>query len=226
MINVASIAHTRGRIHLDDLTLASGWTGYAAYAQSKLANVMHAMSLAERHDPTKLVAYSLHPGRDRDQAAAPGLRSGRRARRSRSARRTSVRLAGGEPVDEPSGSYFSDGVATPPAAAARDARGPRARCGTPSLELAKLVSDGRRRRAAIAALIAAGDDRGGVRAAARAARLAARQGDPARRAAALARRCSRELATRRGAEHARRARRRRPSAIRTVRIGSTTSATR
>src|SRR5262249_44848232 len=27
VINLASIAHTRGRLHLDDLTLASAWTG-------------------------------------------------------------------------------------------------------------------------------------------------------------------------------------------------------
>jgi hypothetical protein len=32
-----------------------------------------------------------------------------------------VRLAGATSLDEPSGSYFSDGVATPPSAAARDA---------------------------------------------------------------------------------------------------------
>src|SRR4051812_19279745 len=51
VINVSSVAHTRGRIHLDDLTLANGWTGYAAYAMSKLANVMHAVSLAEHHAP-------------------------------------------------------------------------------------------------------------------------------------------------------------------------------
>src|SRR5262245_44780673 len=48
VINVSSIAHTRGRIHLDDMTLASAWTGYAAYAMSKPANVTHAMTLAER----------------------------------------------------------------------------------------------------------------------------------------------------------------------------------
>src|ERR1043165_3849456 len=62
VINLSSIAHTRGRIHIDDLTLAKGWTGYAAYAMSKLANVMHALSLAERHAADKLVAYSVHPG--------------------------------------------------------------------------------------------------------------------------------------------------------------------
>src|SRR5678815_4891363 len=62
IINVASIAHTRGRIHGGDLSLADAWTGYAAYAQSKLANVMHALSLSERHSPDKLLAYSVHPG--------------------------------------------------------------------------------------------------------------------------------------------------------------------
>src|SRR4051812_34382658 len=62
VINLASVAHTRGRIHIDDLTLAKGWTGYAAYAMSKLANVMHAITLSERHAADKLVAYSVHPG--------------------------------------------------------------------------------------------------------------------------------------------------------------------
>src|SRR5215510_14409762 len=55
VIDLASIAHTRGRIHIDDLTLASAWTGYAAYAMSKLANVMHAISLAEKHATGRLV---------------------------------------------------------------------------------------------------------------------------------------------------------------------------
>ena len=72
--------------------------------------------------PSKLVAYSLHPGVDLDEAAAPGLRPGRGRPRSRRGAKTSVRLAGGGGVDEPSGSYFSEGVATPPAAAARDAQ--------------------------------------------------------------------------------------------------------
>src|SRR4029079_15264335 len=62
VINVSSVAHTRGRIHLGDLQLASSWTGYAAYAQSKLAQVMHALTLADRHEPSKLLAYSVHPG--------------------------------------------------------------------------------------------------------------------------------------------------------------------
>src|SRR5215470_13665460 len=47
VINISSVAHTRGRLHLDDLTLSAAWTGYAAYAMSKLANVMHALALAD-----------------------------------------------------------------------------------------------------------------------------------------------------------------------------------
>lgn len=62
VVIISSIAHTRGRIHLDDLSLERAFTGYAAYAQSKLANVMHAIDLAARHDPSSISAYSLHPG--------------------------------------------------------------------------------------------------------------------------------------------------------------------
>jgi NAD(P)-dependent dehydrogenase (short-subunit alcohol dehydrogenase family) len=121
VINVSSIAHTRGRIHADDLTLANAWTGYAAYAQSKLAQVMHAMSLAERFDSTKLVAYSLHPGVIATKLLRQGFGPVAGDPIAKGAE-TSIRLAGGLEVTDPSGSYFSDGVATPPATAARDAK--------------------------------------------------------------------------------------------------------
>jgi NAD(P)-dependent dehydrogenase (short-subunit alcohol dehydrogenase family) len=119
VINVASVAHTRGRIHLDDLQLAVSWTGYAAYAQSKLAQVMHAMTLADRHEPTKLLAYSLHPGVIATKLLRQGFGPIAGSKPDDGAS-TSVRLASGLTEDEPSGSYFSDGVATPPASAARD----------------------------------------------------------------------------------------------------------
>ncbi|MEJ7599888.1 MAG: SDR family NAD(P)-dependent oxidoreductase [Kofleriaceae bacterium] len=119
VINVASIAHTRGRIHADDLTLAQGWTGYAAYAQSKLANVMHALVLAERRDPKAVVVYSVHPG----VVSTKLLRQGFgpvTGMATEAGAKTIVRLAGAVTTDEPSGSYFSDGVVTPPATTARD----------------------------------------------------------------------------------------------------------
>jgi len=120
VINVASIAHTRGRIHVDDVSLASAWTGYAAYAQSKLAQVMHAMVVAERQDTAKLVAYSLHPGVISTKLLRQGF-GPVAGSPVESGAKTSIRLAAAETVDDPSGSYFSDGVVTPPAAGARDA---------------------------------------------------------------------------------------------------------
>jgi retinol dehydrogenase-14 len=136
VIDVASIAHTRGRIHEDDLQLARSFTGYAAYAQSKLAIVMHAISLAERSDPKSIVAYSMHPG----VIATKLLRTGFGPVQGASVEqggRAIARLAGGETTDEPSGSYFSDGVATPASSAARDA-GVRERLWLDTLTLAKL----------------------------------------------------------------------------------------
>ncbi len=121
VINVASVAHTRGRIHLDDLTLANGWTGYAAYAMSKLASVMHAISLAEKRAAEQLVAYSVHPGVISTKLLRQGFGPVAGAP-VESGARTQVRLAGEVAVTAPSGSYFSDGVETPPAATARDAR--------------------------------------------------------------------------------------------------------
>ena len=113
VVNVASIAHTRGQV--SDLARVKGYTGYAAYAGSKLANVMHALSLADRGRE----AYSVHPGVIGTKLLAQGFGPVRGAPVEVGAREI-VRLASAADVGEPSGSYFSDGVATPPAHAARD----------------------------------------------------------------------------------------------------------
>lgn len=133
VVNVASIAHTRGRIAFDDLTLAHGFTGYAAYAQSKLANVMHALSLHDHH--ANLTAYSVHPGAVATKLLRAGFGPIAGATPEHGAR-TIVRLAGA-PVDDPTGSYFSDGVATPPSSAARDAQA-REQLWDASVRLSKL----------------------------------------------------------------------------------------
>ncbi|MDB4956394.1 MAG: oxidoreductase, short chain dehydrogenase/reductase family [Myxococcales bacterium] len=119
VICVASVAHTRGRIHFDDLSLSSAWTSYAAYAQSKLANVMHAITLGERLDPKQVVAYSLHPGVVNTKLLRQGFGPVQGLAPDAGAK-TSVMLAGAESVDHPTGSYFSDGVAAQPASTARD----------------------------------------------------------------------------------------------------------
>lgn len=119
IINVASIAHVRGHLALDDLSMQKGFTPYAAYAASKLANVMHAMSLAERHPPSRVAAYSLHPGVVETKLLREGFGPVRGISTEDGAR-TSVMLASSAEVDAPSGSYFSEGVLTPVASAALD----------------------------------------------------------------------------------------------------------
>lgn len=119
VVNVSSIAHTRGRIHLDDLTLSRGYTGYAAYAQSKLANVMHALSLAETWAPTAIAAYSVYPGVVETKLLREGFGPVRGLTVEEGARAI-VRLASDDIVDAPSGSYFAEGVPAPVASAALD----------------------------------------------------------------------------------------------------------
>lgn len=119
VINVASVAHARGRIHINDLTLESAWTGYAAYAMSKLAQIMHAISLAEKHDPSKLLAYSVHPGVISTKLLRQGFGPVAGATAEQGAK-TSVMLASQEAASEPSGTYYSDGVATAPSQTALD----------------------------------------------------------------------------------------------------------
>lgn len=52
-----------GDIHFDDLHFDSRkYDGWEAYAQSKLANLLHARGLAKRLDGTGVTAVSVHPG--------------------------------------------------------------------------------------------------------------------------------------------------------------------
>jgi NAD(P)-dependent dehydrogenase (short-subunit alcohol dehydrogenase family) len=63
IINVASRVHYRGRIDLDWITNSRArYSGVAAYAQSKLANVLHTFALARRLAGTRVCANCLHPG--------------------------------------------------------------------------------------------------------------------------------------------------------------------
>ncbi len=119
VVNVSSIAHTRGRIEMGNFPLERDWTGYRAYAQSKLANVMHAIGIAARNDPAKLVAYSLHPGVIETKLLRLGF-GPVRADSVEAGAQTSVRLASSDAVPAPSGAYISEGVVTAPAPAATD----------------------------------------------------------------------------------------------------------
>ncbi len=63
VVTVASLAHRTGKLRLDDLLFEHrAYNGSVAYAQSKLANVLFALELARRNDPTLLTSNCLHPG--------------------------------------------------------------------------------------------------------------------------------------------------------------------
>jgi NAD(P)-dependent dehydrogenase (short-subunit alcohol dehydrogenase family) len=62
VVNVASEAHRNSHINFDDLNLENGYSGWKAYAQSKLANVLFTYELARRLQGTGATANCMHPG--------------------------------------------------------------------------------------------------------------------------------------------------------------------
>jgi NAD(P)-dependent dehydrogenase (short-subunit alcohol dehydrogenase family) len=68
IVNVSSCFHDKamgreGKIHFEDLNYESRkYDGWEAYAQSKLANLLHAKGLAKRLADRGVTAVSVHPG--------------------------------------------------------------------------------------------------------------------------------------------------------------------
>ncbi len=62
IINVSSGAQSTGKIDFDDLQGAKRYSGWRAYSQAKLANVLFTYELARRLQGTGVTANCLHPG--------------------------------------------------------------------------------------------------------------------------------------------------------------------
>jgi retinol dehydrogenase 12 len=62
IVNVASDAHQGATINFDDIEFNQRYSGWKAYQQSKLANILFTYELARRIDGTKVTANTLHPG--------------------------------------------------------------------------------------------------------------------------------------------------------------------
>lgn len=62
IINVSSIAHTRGKINKQDLNSEKHYDGSEAYSQSKLANILFTKELAKRLEGSGVTANAVHPG--------------------------------------------------------------------------------------------------------------------------------------------------------------------
>jgi NAD(P)-dependent dehydrogenase (short-subunit alcohol dehydrogenase family) len=62
VVNVSSVAHTRGNIDFTDLQGAHRYSFTKAYGQSKLAQILFTYELAERLNGTSVTVNALHPG--------------------------------------------------------------------------------------------------------------------------------------------------------------------
>lgn len=62
VVTVASEAHRYGKIDFDDLNGDENWSGFTAYGQSKLANILFARELAKRLQNTGVTSNAVHPG--------------------------------------------------------------------------------------------------------------------------------------------------------------------
>ena len=62
IVNVASDAHKGASINFDDIQFKQNYSGWKAYQQSKLANILFTYELARRIEGTGVTANALHPG--------------------------------------------------------------------------------------------------------------------------------------------------------------------
>jgi NAD(P)-dependent dehydrogenase (short-subunit alcohol dehydrogenase family) len=81
VICVASRAHRDARLALDDLQGERSYSGWGAYDNSKLANILFTRALARRLDPAKVVVHAMHPGVVSTRFAMNNGRRGRLMRR-------------------------------------------------------------------------------------------------------------------------------------------------
>lgn len=62
IINVSSIAHENADFDKDDFMLEKNYSGYKAYANSKLYNILFTYALVRRLRSKNITTYALHPG--------------------------------------------------------------------------------------------------------------------------------------------------------------------
>ena len=129
VVNVASGAHKGAEMDLEDPNLKGKYSGWRAYGQSKLANIMFTYELARRLEGTGITVNALHPG-----AVATNIGSNNEAWYARPAlalfrlfattpekgARTSVYLASSPKVEGVSGEYFANESRAESSAASKD----------------------------------------------------------------------------------------------------------
>jgi NAD(P)-dependent dehydrogenase (short-subunit alcohol dehydrogenase family) len=106
VVNVSSMAHSRGRVDLDDLDSKRAYDGYSAYSLSKLLNVHFTHELARRLTGTHITTNALHPGVITTKLLRTGFGMGGGSLESGA--RTSVYCATAPELAHVTGRYFSD----------------------------------------------------------------------------------------------------------------------
>jgi NAD(P)-dependent dehydrogenase (short-subunit alcohol dehydrogenase family) len=62
IINVSSAAHQGATVDFNDIQFTQRYSGWKAYAQSKLANLLFTYELADRLQDADIMVTALHPG--------------------------------------------------------------------------------------------------------------------------------------------------------------------
>ncbi len=107
VITVSSNVHRAARLDFDDLQMEHGWSGYEAYARSKLANVLFAYRLATLLEGSGVTSNALHPGVISTKLLREGFGGGGGASVEQGAA-TSVFLAADPSVAGTTGQYFDN----------------------------------------------------------------------------------------------------------------------
>ena len=118
IVVVASMTHQGATLDLRDLQATRGYDAYAAYATSKLANVLFARALARQLDPARVTANALHPGVIATKLLHAGFGGGGRSAEQGAV--TSAYVATDPALAGVSGRYFDAARESPVGAAARD----------------------------------------------------------------------------------------------------------
>jgi NAD(P)-dependent dehydrogenase (short-subunit alcohol dehydrogenase family) len=124
VVNVASGVHASGEVKVEDLEPERGFSGYGAYAASKLMNVLFTHELARRLAGTTVTAYALHPGVINTKLLRVGF--GASGAAVAEGARTSVYCAMEPKLAKVSGRYYSGGREVPCAPRATDLKLERA----------------------------------------------------------------------------------------------------
>lgn len=106
VVTVSSMTHRGATLRFDDLQLSRGWEGYAAYSQSKLADLMFAYALARQLAGSGVTSNALHPGVINTKLLRGGWGGGGDDVARGAA--TSVFLAADPSVASVTGQYFID----------------------------------------------------------------------------------------------------------------------